>query len=210
MEKDVIGIYLSEHPLDNFRLEIETYCNADITDLANLQNFKGKELKVAGIITEVFHGTTKNGKAFGSLNIEGYNGSQTFYLFGKDYITYKNYFTKDLSVLIVGKVQPRYKPKDDNDVEFKINKIELLSEIKDTMIKELTISIYNDNLSLELIENIESFLEKHQGKTMLNFEIKERNKNFKLKFFSRSKKVAIDSKLIEELNIINDISFKLN
>ncbi|NPA45213.1 MAG: DNA polymerase III subunit alpha [Chlorobi bacterium] len=210
LEKEVIGIYLSEHPLDNFRLEIETYCNADITDLANLQDFKGKELKVAGIITDVFHGTTKTGKAFGSLNIEGYNGSHTFYLFGKDYITYKNYFTKDLSVLIVGRVQPRYKPKDDNDVEFKINRIELLSEIKDTMIKELTISIYNDNLSYELIENIENFVEKHQGKTMLYFEIKEREKNFKLKFFSRSKKVAVDTKLIEELHKINDISFNLN
>jgi len=210
LEKEVIGIYLSEHPLDNVRLEIETYCNADITDLSNLQEFKGKELKLAGIITDVFHGTTKNGKAFGSLNIEGYNGSQTFYLFGKDYITYKNYFTKDLSVLIVGRVQPRYKPKDDNDVEFKINRIELLSEIKDTMIKALTISIYSDSLSNTLIENIESFVETNSGKTMLYFEIKERDKNFKLKFFSRSKKVNVNLMFIEELSKFGDISYRLN
>jgi len=210
LEKEIIGIYLSEHPLDDYKLEIETYCTADVSMLGDLLELKGKEVKVAGIITDVFHGTTKTGKAYGSINIEGYSDSYRLYLFGKDYITYKNYFTKDLSVLIAGRVQPRYKPKDDNDVEFKIKKIELLSEIKDTMIKELTISMYNDDVSSELIEEIDSFVEKNSGKTMLYFEIKERDKNFKLKFFSRSKKVAINPKFIEELKNLGDINFRLN
>ncbi len=100
LEKEIIGIYLSEHPLDGFRLEIETYCNADVGDLSNILDYKGKEIKVAGIITEVFHGTTKNGKAYGSINLEGYSGSHRLYLFGKDYITYKNYFNRLFYCLI--------------------------------------------------------------------------------------------------------------
>lgn len=210
LEKEVIGIYLSEHPLDAFRLEIETYCTADVGNLSDLLKYKGKEIRVAGIITDVFHGTTKNGKAYGSINLEGYTDSHRLYLFGKDYITYKNYFTKDLSVLIIGKVQPRYKPKDANDVEFKINRIELLSEIKDTMIKELTISVYNDDLSSELIGDIENLVENNSGKTMLNFEIKERGKNFKLQLFSRTKKIAVNTKTIEELKKYNSLSYKLS
>jgi len=210
LEKEVIGIYLSEHPLDAFKLQIETYCNANVSDLADITQFKGKDINVAGIITDVFHGTTKNGKAYGSINIEGYIDSHRLYIFGKDYITYKNYFTKDLSVLIKGKVQPRFHAKDDNDLEFKIKEIELLSEIKDTMIKGLTISIPIEKISNLFIDTINDITEKYKGKTELKINVIEKNKGFSLRFFSRSKKILINQKLINELNKLDNVDYKLN
>ncbi len=210
LEKEIIGIYLSEHPLDIFKLEIETYCNADVSELNDLKTLKGKNLRIAGIITEVFNGTTKTGKAYGSITLEGYRTSHRFYIFGKDYITYKNYFTKDLSVLISGRVQERYKAKDANDLEFKINEIELLSEAKNKMIKSLTIKVPVEEISEKFIKDIAKITETYKGKTELNINIIESDKNFNLNFFSRSKKVSVNSKLISDLKKIQGIEFYLN
>ncbi|MCF6367075.1 MAG: DNA polymerase III subunit alpha [Bacteroidales bacterium] len=210
LEKEIIGIYLSEHPLDAYKLEIGTYCNTEVSQLADLPSLKGKEINIAGIITEVFNGTTKTGKAYGSITLEGYSSSHRIYLFGKDYITFKNYFTKDLSVLIRGRVQPRYKPKDDNDVEFKINEIELLSEAKDKMIKALTITVPLENISDTFIENIIELTEKYKGKTMLNINVVEKEKGFSLNLFSRSKHIKVNQMLLSDLNKMIDINIKLN
>ena len=210
LEKEVIGIYLSEHPLDEFKLEIDTYCNAEISDLASLENFRNKEIIVAGIIKEVFHGTTKTGKAYGSMTIEGYKESHRLYMFGRDYVDYKNYITKDFSILIKGKTQKSWKSQDENDLEFKVTSIELLSEAKKNMICALTVSIPIDQISDSFIDQFTVLFEKNKGKKDLEFKVFDQDENFSLKLFSRTKRININNDLINKLNDIPSIEYKLS
>ena len=157
----------------------------------------------------MFQGTTKTGKAYGSINLEGYRSSHRIYLFGKDYITYKNYFTKDLSVLIKGRVQPRYKPKDDNDVEFKITEIQLLDDAKKHMIKALTITIPLEHISDTFIESINTITEKYKGKTMLNINVFEKEKGIHLNLFSRTRLVKVNQKMLAEVKALDNVEVAL-
>ena len=209
-EKEVIGIYLSEHPLDIYKLEIDTYCNADVSDLSDFEKIKGSEVSVAGIVNEFFHGTTKTGKAYGSMTIEGYKSSHRLYLFGKDYVKYKNFFTKDFSLLIKGKVQKRWNSKDDDDLEFSVTSMELLSEAKKTMIKTLTVSISIKDISADFLTGFSKICDNHKGKMNLEIKVIDKEENVHLLLFSRKKRVNIGNKLINTLKKIPEIEFKLS
>src|SRR5690606_37633665 len=106
-EKEVVGMYLSEHPLDSFKLTIEHCCNADISMVKDIENMKGAELKFAGMVTDFSHNTSKNGNAYGTITIEDKTDSQRFFLFGDDYKNLRTYFNKGDFVFVKGKVQPR-------------------------------------------------------------------------------------------------------
>jgi len=209
-EKEAIGIYLSEHPLDEYELEISTYCNADIANLANLQNLQGKEIKIAAIIKDLFQGTTKNGKPYGSITLEGYKAEHRIYLFGHDYVNFRKFFIKDTSVLIKGKVQKRWNAKDDSDIEFKITEIELLTEIKSKMIKALTITVPVENISDDFSENLLKILEAEKGKQTIEFKIFDKEKNMSLNLFSRTKHIKINKKLLDKLKVFPEIELSLS
>ena len=107
-EKDVVGSYISGHPLDDYKIEIANFCNGNFAMLNDMDKIKGKELRFAGVVTNVEHKETKTGKPFGVLHIEDYHGSFSFYLFGDDYIDFKAYLTIGWLLLISGKVIKKY------------------------------------------------------------------------------------------------------
>ncbi|NPA69092.1 MAG: DNA polymerase III subunit alpha [Chlorobi bacterium] len=209
-EKEVIGIYLSEHPLDEYELEIKTFCNADVADLANLENLKGKEIRIAAIIKDIFQGTTKNGKPYGSITAEGYKADHRLYLFGNDYVNFRKYFIKDASILITGKVQMRRNAKDNTDLEFKILNIELLPEIKNDMIKKLIVKVPIEAVSEDFSEKLTNLMGNTKGKQTLEFKICDKEKNLSLNLFSRTKKVKVNKALLNRLKEIPDIELALS
>ncbi len=209
-EKEVIGIYLSEHPLDEYELEISTFCNADVSDLTDLNKLQGKEIKIAAIIKDFFQGTTKTGKPYGSITVEGYKAEQRLHFFGHDYINFRKFFIKDTSVLLTGKVQKRWNAKSDSDIEFKIKEIELLTEIKSKMIKVLTITVPVESISSDFSENLSKILEKNKGKQAIEFKIFDKEKNMSLNLFSRTKRIKVNKKLINKLKEISDIEVSLS
>jgi len=209
-EKEVIGIYLSEHPLDEYELEISTFCNADVADLTDLKSLKGKEIKMAAIIKDVFQGTTKTGKPYGSITVEGYKAEHRLYLFGHDYINFRKFFIKETSVLITGKVQKRWNARDDSEIEFKIAEIELLTEIKNKMIKALTINVPVETISTEFLNNLSDILDKNKGKQSLEFKVYDKEKKLSLNMFSRTKHIKINKKLLHKLKEFSDIELSLS
>jgi DNA polymerase-3 subunit alpha len=209
-ELEVIGIYLSEHPLDEYKLEIDAYCNADPSDLNDLFQFKGREVITAGIIKEVFHGTTKTGKPYGSIHLEGYKSSYKFFLFGNDYIKYKNFFINELGLLIKGKVQKKWNAKDENEIEFSILSLELLTEAKKNMIKTLTVTIPAYEVSDQFIEECTAVFSHFKGKKNLEFTIYDPEENVSLRLFSRSKMIEINSKLIQKLEEFPNLEYRLS
>ena len=104
-EKEVVGIYLSGHPLDDYKLEIDSFCRSNLSMLENLKNIKEKKLSFAGVVTNIEHRETKSGKPFGILYLEDYKGSYSFYLFGDDYISFKSYLTVGWLLQVSGQIK---------------------------------------------------------------------------------------------------------
>lgn len=208
-ERELIGIYLSSHPLDDYRLEIETFTNTQLTELYNLEALNGKEIKIAGLVTGVKHLMTKTGKPFGSMTIEDYTDSFKLMLFGKDYEEYRNYLYEGYSLFITGNVQRNLWRKDNNELEFKIKKIMLLSSVKDELVQKLQIKIPLDYISDEFVEELIQKLNEHKGKTNINLQIIDRSEGLSIGMFSRNTSVNLNEKLLSYLNLHPELEYKI-
>ncbi|MEN8120523.1 MAG: DNA polymerase III subunit alpha [Bacteroidota bacterium] len=207
-EKELIGVYLSAHPLDDYKLEIETWCNAKLSQFSDLTALKGRDLKVAGVVTKVEHRTTKNGKPFGSISIEDYSDSYRLVLFGNQYLDFKKFFTEGYYLALRGKVQHRFN-KAENELEFNISQIEMLSEIKDKAFNSLAIKIPVENLTDDLIGEVQSLAEDHKGNIMLKFLIYEPATKVWVQMFSRTHRVQITQDLVQYLERKPEIDYKI-
>ncbi|MGB0391240.1 MAG: DNA polymerase III subunit alpha, partial [Salibacteraceae bacterium] len=141
-ERDLVGVFISGHPLDDYKLEIGHFCTHNfhlglLTDHMNLLMKKG-ELKFAGIVTEAQHLMTKKGKPWGKVKIEDYKGDHEFFLFGDDYLNNQQFLNPNYFLFIKGKVQPNRWRND--EPEFKIGKVTLLSDLRENIAKELNIT----------------------------------------------------------------------
>jgi DNA polymerase-3 subunit alpha len=208
IEKEVVGLYISGHPLDQFKVEIEAFTNTGLPELADLSQLKSKgEIKLAGAVTSFAHRTTKNGKPFGTLTMEDYHGGHTFFLFGEDYVKFKEYFMHNWFLYISGSVHPnKYKPA---EFEFKINQITLLNEIRGKMIKGLRVHIDLDDLGLALMEKLEAITQKYKGDAKLYINIIDNKENLTLDLISAKYRVDPSNELIQALDQIPEVAYKI-
>jgi DNA polymerase-3 subunit alpha len=212
-EKDAIGIYLSGHPLDDYKVEMTNFCKHKISELKDLPKWKGHELTVGGMITSVQHKMTKNGKPFGTFYLEDYNESHEFALFGADYVEFKKYIlTAGLFVLIKGVVQERFGQ--EGNLEFKVKYIELLSEILEKRVKSFTIQLPLPALSDDLVSRIQTIVSKYPGGTsgaQLKFTVMDTGENLKVELPSRKVRVKVENELFNELDAqVPEAGWKLN
>lgn len=207
-EKEVIGIYLSSHPLDDFKLEINTFATANLADLQNLRDYLERDVVVAGMVTETRNGIGKNGKPYGSITLQDYTDSFRFILFDKDFIDNSKYFTMGYYLLIKGRVQKR-KYKED-ELEFKIKTINLLSSVKDELIKSVTLKINPENISFEMINELKELVNANMGETELKFLFLDPDDKISLPMFSRTLRVRLNNELISYLEDHPGIEFKVN
>jgi DNA polymerase III subunit alpha len=207
-EKEVIGIYLSSHPLDDFKLEINTFATATLADLQNLREYLERDVTVAGMVTETRNGIGKNGKPYGSITLQDYSDSFRFMLFDKDYVENSKFFTMGYYLLIKGRVQKRrFK---EEEIEFKIKTINLLSSVKDELIKSVTIKIDPANISPEMINELKTFVNENKGETELKFMFLDPDDKISLPMFSRTLRIRLNNELISYLEDHPGIEFKVN
>ena len=207
-EKQVIGIYLSSHPLDDYRLEINAFCNATLADLQNLHEFANRDVCVAGIVTETRSGVTKNGKPFGGFTLQDYTDSFTFLLFDKDYVTFSNFFVTDYHLLVRGKVQGRhYNP---DELEFRIKEIHLLSAVRDDLISSITIKLKTGLVNPGFIDNLKTIISENPGNKTVKFLLIDHEDKITLPLFSRSIKAGITNEFIGWLEDNPGLDFKVN
>ena len=153
-EKEVIGIYLSSHPLDNFKLEMNQFCTHTLADLRDLEALRDKEITVAGMITTVRHATTKNGKPYGSFTLEDYSDTFSITLFNKDYENFRKYLYEGYSLLFKGTVgENTWKNKP--ELEFRIKSIYLLSSVREELVKNIQIKMPIDIITDRFIEGFD-------------------------------------------------------
>jgi DNA polymerase III subunit alpha len=207
-EKEVIGIYLSSHPLDDFRLEINTFTTATLADLQNLRDYLDREVVVAGMVTDSRNGISKNGKPYGSFTLQDYTDSFRFMLFDKDFIENSKYFTIGYYLLVKGRVQKR--PFREDEIEFKIKNINLLSSVKDELVKSVTLKINPENINNEMIRELRELILANKGDTELRFLFIDADDRVSLPMFSRTLRVRLNNELISYLEDHPSIDFKVN
>jgi len=207
-EKDVIGIYLSSHPLDDFKLEINTFTTTSLAELQNLRDFLDRDIIVAGMVTEIKNGIGKNGKPWGSFTMQDYSDSFRFMAFDKDYIEYSKFFIIGYYLLVKGKVQKRKYNEDELDL--RIRSINLLSSVKDELIKSVTIIIKAEEANAALIEELLYLVKENKGDTELRFLFYDQEDKISLPMFSRNIRLRLNNELISYLEDHPSIDFKVN
>lgn len=209
IEKEYVGIYLSEHPLDDYKLELDHICNARFIDLQqDMESMENKEVTVGGMVTDVKHLTTKNGKPWGRLTIEDFSGAYSFALFGRDYMNFKPYMEKDWYLLIKGRVQKR-EWGDTNELEFKIKEISNLVDAREEKINSINIKIPIDSLSEELVTEMHHIMEQGKGSKQLQFMVFDPEKDIVIPMFSRSISVDISNELVDYLGRFPELEYTL-
>ncbi|MBN1117456.1 MAG: DNA polymerase III subunit alpha [Bacteroidales bacterium] len=208
-EKELIGIYLSSHPLDDYKLEIKSFAKNKLADLVNLESLNNKQVSVVGLVTEVKHLMTKTGKPYGALTIEDYSDSYRFMLFGKDYEEFRNYLFEGYSLFIKGVVQENQWKKEVRELEFKVKSIVLLANVRDELVKSISLKMPLQDLSDDLVDKIHEEVDKSKGKANLSFQIYDEKEGMGIEMFSRNTMVQVSNELMNFLEE-NNIEYAVN
>ena len=212
IEKDLLGIYVSGHPLDKYSFEIKNLCNSNFRNIKDLNNINGKSsIYTAGIVTNVDHRISKNGKPYGSVVIEDFYDSYNFLFFSDDYVKFKNFFEEGWFLFLKGKIKNKWNKSD--EFEYKVDDISLLSKVRDKMIKELHLKINLDDLKKETVEGLDKkFKDLNNGNCHLKITVISNNngKNISLDMISRDKKFKLEDNLINLLEDSPEIEYLIN
>ena len=205
-EKEVVGIFLSSHPLDDFRLELETFCNTKLSDLQDIKQLKAKEIKIGGIVTNVEERTTKTGNPFGNITFEDYNSSYRFTFFSKDYLNFKSFFEKGYFLYLTGKVQNKYKS---DELELKVLSIKMLADLRENDLKSIALKLAVSFLTEEFITEIINLAKKNKGKSELSFLIFDEKTKIWIQLVSKKYKIQINNHVLDFLKEKN-ITYAFN
>jgi len=211
-EREVVGIYISGHPLDDFKIEMNTFCNAEVSLFNDLENYINRELTFGGVVTDVQHRVSKQGKGWALFTIEDYVESHEFRIFGEEYLKYRHFLMISNFVYVKAFVREGWVNRDTgkkSDPRIQFNSFQLLHEVMDTYAKKLSIQLNIEDLSENKINSIKELLHMHEGSNILNFLIYDTKEKLKLNMSSRKQKVKISQELLNELKDLN-LHYKLN
>ena len=207
-ERELIGIYLSAHPLDEYSLILNHVCNIGVAELEDRDTLANKEVTFGGLVTGFREGVTKRNSPYMIIKIEDFTGSGDIALFGDDYINFSKYGKEGLYLFIRGRIQGRhYNP---DQMELKINSIDLLPQVKDKLIDKITIILPLHDMTNRMIQDLSDLTKKGQGNSLLYFEVVDGEKNMKVDLFARSLKVNVSRELIDYLADNENLMFKVN
>ena len=209
-EKEVIGFYLSGHPLDDHRLEIKHLCNTTLPELKELDKLAGRELTFSGIVTKAEHRIAKSGKAFGSLSLEDHHGTFDLMLFSEDYLKFKLYLQTGALLLVKGRASARTWGRDEGQMEFKISTIDLLSDAREKYITKLNLKLEAERVDDNLARELGQLLKSSPGKCRVTFHVISQQENMAVEAPSKGLSVALSEELIRGLESLGAVSYTLN
>ena len=208
IEKEMVGLYITGHPLNQFKFEIDFLTNTSISKLTELDKLRGREIKIGGIVSDVQHRTSKKGNPFGQFTLEDFNDNYTFYLFGQDYLKFKPMLEQGWFLYLSGIVQNRW---NSEELELKITNIDHLSEIRDKMTKGLELKVRLEDVNSIIVDEIERVAEANPGKCLLKLSLlgAYENRAINLDMLSRKFTINPTDEFMKELQSMEEISFKV-
>ena len=203
-EKEVVGVYISGHPLDEYKIEIQNFCNSNSGLLESKPNIVQS---FAGIVTKINVRTSANGNQFMIFTLEDYAGNYEFALFAKDFIQFERFIAQDRLLYIQGSYQLKNKHTD--QMVFKIQSIELLTELLEERTKELRLRLNLSHLNLETVDYLEDLFDQYKGNKKVILEVYDEQDRVQLDFLSRKVQLTICKALVMDLSKVENIGFKL-
>ena len=206
-EKDVTGMYISGHPLDNYKIHIKSFCNVRIKDLKNPHALKGKELSFAGIISNAAHKYTKTGNPYGTFQIEDYTESYQLFLFAEDYLKWKHFLDSPNPVLVKAFIQ--INRRNPAQLDIRVKSMSLLSEATEDSNADLLLNIPISQINDPFIHMMQKLAKQHKGRSRLKISLYDALEKNTVHMLSRSTRVDPVSFLSELLKHY-DINYRLN
>ncbi|WP_421762799.1 DNA polymerase III subunit alpha [Ekhidna sp.] len=208
IEKEMVGLYISGHPLNQFKFEMDHLTNAGIHQLSEPEKLQGREVRIGGIVSDVQHRTSKKGNPFGQFTLEDFNDNYTFYLFSQDYLKFKPMLEKGWFLYLTGNIQNRW---NSEELEFKIQNIEHLSEIREKMTRGLELKMRLEDVNDIIVDEVERIAEKFPGKSLLKMSLVGVYENRAINLEMLSRKFTIDptDELIKELQGIEELRYRV-
>ena len=236
-EKDVVGFYISGHPLDMFRLELENFCTCTLdrvmatsekednersetsddnevvmpvvsSEIGGKPLLLGKDLSVAGIVSSFQIRTTQKGNPFCIFKLEDYSGMMEMSLFGEDFVKFSNYIQVGHFLYLKGRLQNRWKSED--QFEFKPSQIQLLSQIREKLTKEIRITVELDVIDEAMIQQINEAVIKNPGSCSLTLNVVDSLSQNEVKMLSRTRRVAPTNEFFKVIESMGGVRFNLN
>ena len=208
-EREYVGIYLSAHPLDEYRIVLDNLCNTKCSEINDLSTLSDREdIILGGIVTSNQQKYTKNGKPCGFVNIEDYNGTGQLAFFGEDWGKWNGMLIVGSSVYITAKCVPRFR--DSNLYDLKVQNIEYLPTVKERSIDRFTINITTDDLDSLVVEELNQIIREHPGKTKLFFQLHDRKGNNHVLLKSRTHEIDVRQDLIKFIENHDFLDYNIN
>ena len=210
-ERDLVGIYLSAHPLDEYKIVLDNLCNTKCQELADVDRLTDRDsVVVGGIVTAVRTGFTKNDKAYGIVTLEDFEGSGELALFGEDWGRHSGFFSIGASVYVTGKVQARWQHKEDSPKDLKIMGVEFLQSVKEKAIDRITIQLTTDLLNDQIVAELSEIVSEHPGKTKLFFQLRDSLGKHHVLLHSKNREIDVRYQLIDYIERTEALDYKIN
>ena len=207
-ERELVGIYLSAHPLDEYAIVLEHVCNTHMAELEDKASLAGREITMGGMVTSVRRGISKNGNPYGIAKIEDYSGSAEIPFFGNDWVNFQGYLFEGTFLYIKARCQAKQWQQD--KLELKITSIELLPDVKEKLIEKITILIPLSVLDTALIAELSELTKDHPGNTELYFHVSDAETKMTVDLVSRPVKLSVGRELISYLREKPELEFRIN
>ncbi len=208
-ERDLVGIYLSAHPLDEYRVVLEKLCNTHCSELAEIQQLKDREDVIfGGIVTDVRQKFTKRGEPCGFVTVEDFEGGGELGLFGKDWGDRSGMFTVGSAVYVTAKVQSRFQYSD--QLELKVQDVQYLQTVKENAIDRLTITMATDLLDEQVVADLGELIVSNPGKTKLYIQLVDSSGKHHVLMRSTSKFVDVKNSLVHYIEQTPALDYKIN
>ncbi len=204
IEKEVTGFYISGHPLDQYKLEIDNFCTCTVDKVTNYQN---QEIAVAGIVTKSLERQMRNGKPFGLITIEDFQTSLDMALFGEDYLSNRHRLSIGEFIYVKGRVEERYNRP--GVWELQPSQVQLLSELREKMTRGIRVVVSVDGLNTSMIDKLEELTHQHPGTCDLRLCVQDQSEGIAVELLSRKYKINPESTLFSRLDELSGVSYGL-
>lgn len=211
-EREVVGVYISGHPLDDFKTEMKTFCSGTVAFFNDMTPYVNREITFGGVVTDVQHRVSKQGKGWAMFTIEDYTDSFEFRIFGEEYLKYRHFLMRNNFVYVKTLVREGWVNKETgkkSDPRLQFNGFQLLHDVMEQYAKKLTIQLNIKELHKETVLRLKELLYLHPGNQILNFVVYDNTEKIKLHMPSRRQKVNVSQELLAALEA-QDVVFKLN
>jgi DNA polymerase-3 subunit alpha len=208
-EEEYLGFFVTAHPLDQYKLDIDNFTNAELARVKkNLQAYNGKQIKIAGIIVNAQERLTKRGDKFGIFTVKDYTDEYSFYLFKEKYLKFKHLLSKDNAVFISGTIRPRFK--DSEELSIELQDMTLLSEVRTKYLKKVTLDIFLKHIDETFVENINQVLLRNKGDIMVDLNIKDPDNKMNVNLNVQKYRINPENDFFDEISEMENISIRIN